>query len=79
MRWLSVVLVLFTVNLFAQQDTVELKEITVASSRTPMIFKETSRVIAVITHEDIMQAPVTSVNELLDYALGIDVRQRGAN
>ena len=79
MRWLSIVFVLFTSCLFAQHDTVELKEITVASSRTPMIFKETSRVITIITHKEIMQAPVSSINELLDYALGVDVRQRGAN
>lgn len=79
MRWLSIIFILFSFSIYAQQDTVELKEITVASSRTPIIFRETSRVITVITYEDIIKAPVSSINELLDYALGVDVRQRGTN
>ena len=77
-RLFVVILVVFSVGLKAQQDSISLNEVSVSSSRSPVVFKETSRVIMILTHEDILQAPVSSVNELLDYALGVDVRQRGS-
>ena len=33
--------------------------------------------VIVLEHDDIMHAPVQSVNDLLKYAAGVDVRQRG--
>lgn len=78
-RLFVVIFILYSFGLKAQQDSISLNEIEISSFRSPVVFKETSRVIIVLTHEDIVKAPVSSVNELLDYAMGVDVRQRGAN
>jgi vitamin B12 transporter len=77
-RLFVIIFILISVGLKAQQDTVSLNEVIISSSRTPVIFKDVSRVIMVLTHEEIKQAPVSSINELLDYVMGVDVRQRGA-
>ncbi len=71
------VALLFNCSLFAQKDTILLKETEVLSTRVPSLYTETSRVIQIITKAEIEKAPVQSLQELLEYALNVDVRQRG--
>ena len=64
----------------AQTDTlhtIELANVIIAENRLQVPFSESARSIQIITREDIERAPVRSVNELLTYVAGVDVRQRG--
>jgi iron complex outermembrane receptor protein len=57
--------------------TVGLQEVQVMASRVAMSERQTPRIVKVIRREEIAAAPVTTVNDLLKYAAGVDVRQRG--
>ena len=53
-----------------------LDEVSVTGSRAPLTKSQAARMVTVLDRQDIAQAPVQSVNDLLKYAVGIDVRQR---
>lgn len=55
----------------------DLAEVSVTATRAPLSESQQARMVTVLSHEDIAQAPAQSVNDLLKYAAGIDVRQRG--
>ena len=57
---------------------VMLSDVGVTGSRAPLATSQAARMVTVLSREDIAQAPVQSVNDLLKYAVGVDVRQRGA-
>ncbi|MBN2635298.1 MAG: TonB-dependent receptor [Prolixibacteraceae bacterium] len=65
-------------------DTTEIKqqydldEIEVSAQRAPVLYSQVARVVSVITREEIEYAPVSSIQDLLEYIAGVDVRQRGA-
>ncbi len=67
-----------------EQDTTEVKmqydldQIEVSAQRTPAMFSQVARIISVIERKEIEQASAQSVQELLEYVAGVDVRQRGA-
>ncbi|MCH5310776.1 MAG: TonB-dependent receptor [Prevotella sp.] len=54
-----------------------LEEVAVTGSRAPLTRSQAARMVTVLERADIQQAPVQSVNDLLKYAVGVDVRQRG--
>ena len=54
-----------------------LEEVSVTGSRAPLTRSQAARMVTVLERADIAQAPVQSVNDLLKYAVGVDVRQRG--
>ena len=54
-----------------------LEEVSVTGSRAPLTKSQAARMVTVLDRADIAQAPVQSVNDLLKYAIGVDVRQRG--
>ena len=56
----------------------EMDGIEVIGSRVPLTQTEVARIVTVLDRKTIENAPVQSVNDLLKYAAGIDVRQRGA-
>lgn len=49
----------------------------VIGSRVPLTQAEAARIVTVLDRKTIENAPAQSVNDLLKYAAGIDVRQRG--
>ena len=55
-----------------------LDEVSVTGSRAPLTKSQAARMVTVLDRRDIAQAPVQSINDLLKYAIGVDVRQRGA-
>ena len=55
-----------------------LGDVGVTGSRSPLTKSQAVRMVTVLTRDDIQQAAVQSVNDLLKMAVGIDVRQRGA-
>ena len=54
-----------------------LDEVSVTGSRAPLTTSQAAKMVTVLDRADIQQAPVQSVNDLLKYAVGVDVRQRG--
>lgn len=71
---------------FAQNDSSSsvfqvqsLNEIVIQENRISSSFSRQNRNITVLDQEVIQSLPVHSVNELLTYVAGIDVRQRGPN
>ncbi|MFV0553441.1 MAG: TonB-dependent receptor plug domain-containing protein [Mangrovibacterium sp.] len=55
----------------------ELDEIEISAQRAPATYSQIARIVSVIDRAEIQAAPVASVQDLLEYALGVDVRQRG--
>lgn len=72
-------------TVFAQPDSLkvgmefDLDEIEVSAQRAPVTFSQVARIISVIERDEIEAAPVQSIQELLEYALSVDVRQRGVH
>lgn len=54
-----------------------LEEVSVTGSRAPLTKSQAAKMVTVLDRRDIAQAPVQSINDLLKYAVGVDVRQRG--
>ena len=81
-NYFPLLLLCFSVNLFAQQeqDSIpikQLKEVIVSSTRIDLPLSDNARSIQVITKENIQQAGVTTVADLLQQVAGIDIRRRG--
>ena len=57
----------------------DLDEVEVSAQRAPVAFSQVARIVSVISREEIEAAPVQSIQELLEYALSVDVRQRGVH
>jgi iron complex outermembrane receptor protein len=68
-----------------QNDSTEVKmeydldEIEVSAQRTPVVYSQAARVISVIEKKEIEAAAPQSIQDLLEYIAGVDVRQRGAD
>ncbi len=56
---------------------IDLDEVEVIAESSPQLASEAARVVAVISRKEIQAASAQSVNELLEFALGVDIRQRG--
>ena len=72
------------VTIATEQDTTEIKmeydldEIEVSAQRSPALYSQVARIVSVIDRKEIETSPAQSVQDLLEYAAGVDVRQRGA-
>ena len=63
-------------NRTGEEASVELEEVEVTASRAPIARNQATKIVTVIPAREIATAPVTSIQDLLEYAAGIDVRQR---
>lgn len=63
--------------LTSDSAAIETQEIEVTASRIKTTLPDASRIIGIMTQEQIGSYPVQSVNDILKYAVGVDVRQRG--
>lgn len=54
-----------------------LDEVSITGSRAPIASQQAARIVTVLERDEIQRAPVQSINDLLKYAVGVDVRQRG--
>lgn len=69
---------IFSLCAFAQKnDTTKYDAIVIQGNRIEVPFQKASRDIQIITAKEIEKLPVSSLNELLAYAGGVDIRQRG--
>ena len=62
----------------AQSRNESIDSITVTATRVPVALHNTARIVTLLDSMTIASAPAETVNDLLKYALGVDVRQRGA-
>lgn len=79
-RFYLLVILLLSSSIFAfsQTDTtIVMSELVVNGNRTSTPFSEASRNIQIITKKDINRKPIQSISEILTYAPGVDIRQRG--
>ncbi len=63
-----------------QQQGIEpksLEEVEITASRVPIQLTQAAKTVAVITRSEIDAAAAESVQDLLEYIVGVDVRQRG--
>lgn len=73
-----------TLSIAENDDTTQVKiqydldEIEVSAQRSPALYSQIARVITVIDRKDIEALPSQSVQDLLEYVAGVDIRQRGA-
>ena len=72
------------VSMAVEQDTTEIKmqfdldEIEVNAQRTPALYSQVARIVSVIERKEIEATAAQSVQDLLEYVAGVDVRQRGS-
>ncbi|NDV79363.1 TonB-dependent siderophore receptor [Dysgonomonas sp. 511] len=57
----------------------ELDEVMVTASRVELPINQTAKLVTIISKEQIAQAPVRSIQDLLIYAANVDVVQRGGH
>ena len=61
--------------LMPEVDTLE--SVSVTGSRIPVALRQSARMVTVLDSVAIASIPAATVNDLLKYAVGVDVRQRG--
>lgn len=63
----------------AQEDTTTtyLTEISVITSRVPIVWHKQARMVTTINTEAVRATPSQSINDVLKYSASVDVRQRG--
>lgn len=64
-------------KMLGEETAIELEEIEVTASRAPITLNQATKIVTVISAREIAAAPVTSIQDLLEYTAGVDVRQRG--
>ena len=78
----TIVAAIFSTLLSAQavraQTYYMLDSVSVTASKIPVPLHKNTRTVTLIDSLSIASAPAENVNDLLKYALGVDVRQRGA-
>ena len=63
---------------FPEDETVyTLESVSVTGSRVPLTLNQSARMVTVLDSVALSTMPATSINDLLKYAVGVDVRQRG--
>ncbi len=64
-------------------DTTEIKmeydldEIEISAQRSPALYSQVARIVAVMERAEIESSPAQSIQNLLEYVAGVDIRQRG--
>ncbi|MBS4056643.1 MAG: TonB-dependent receptor [Bacteroidales bacterium] len=71
-------LLIFTTSLCAQQDTIQMKEIEITSSRIPQLYSENIRILHIIDRAEIESGTASTLTDLLSALPSVDIRQRGA-
>jgi len=63
----------------AADSTYALEGVVVSGSRVPLALGKSARMVTVLDSVTISSAPIHTVNDLLKYSAGVDVRQRGVS
>ena len=73
----SVTFLILNIKSNAQVIHHQLQDVVVTASRTPISFSDLTRSVIVIDSSEIKETPVNSIQDLLQYAIGVDIKQRG--
>ncbi len=80
---LLALVMLLSLTTFAQMENdstqIQIDEVVILANRIQLPASENSRTINIITRQQIENAPVQSVAQVLQHVAGIDVRQRGVH
>ena len=74
---LALLFLLFFNIIISQQDTTDLKEVVVSTTKLEIPFSKNFRTVKIISSDYIKNSPATNVSDLLQEITGIDVRRRG--
>ena len=74
---LALLSLLFFNIAISQQDTTDLKEVVVSTTKLEIPFSKNFRTVKIISSDYIKNSPSTNVSDLLQEITGIDVRRRG--
>lgn len=58
-------------------DTLHLREVTITARKAPALYSELSRIVTIIEKGEILRFPAQSLSGILEYAMSVDVRERG--
>lgn len=75
--WLIICMLINIPSAKAENSLVELGTIVISPKRIPTEISRTTQSVYVIGHEEIKQTSAHSVEELLQYVHGVDIRRRG--
>ena len=74
---LALLFLLFFNFIISQQDTTDLKEVVVSTTKLEIPFSKNFRTVKIISSDYIKNSPASNVSDLLQEITGIDVRRRG--
>jgi iron complex outermembrane receptor protein len=74
---LALLSLLFFNIVISQQDTTDLKEVVVSTTKLEIPFSKNFRTVKIISSDYIKNSPASNVSDLLQEITGIDVRRRG--
>ena len=74
---LALLFLLFFNIIISQQDTTDLKEVIVSTTKLEIPFSKNFRTVKIISSDYIKNSPASNVSDLLQEITGIDVRRRG--
>ena len=74
---LTLLFLLFFNIIISQQDTTDLKEVVVSTTKLEIPFSKNFRTVKIISSDYIKNSPASNVSDLLQEITGIDVRRRG--
>nr|WP_319399455.1 TonB-dependent receptor [uncultured Carboxylicivirga sp.] len=77
LSWMGVKDTLAQTDTTSMNKKIDLEEVEVTARRSTAVYSEVGRVLHVISRKEIEELPVYSVQDLLRYAMNVDVRQRG--
>ena len=73
------IIALFICLVLVAQESKELEGVVIQGKTLSLPFNKTSQNVQIITKEQIKAMPASSIEEVLSYYSGIDIRQRGAH
>jgi vitamin B12 transporter len=81
MRFCLILLVLnfnfWGISQCQEEIAYKFKDIVVTASRNPTTFSDVTRSVVILTKEDIELIPAQTINDVLEYIAGVDLKQRG--
>jgi vitamin B12 transporter len=79
-KLIIIFLILSCAKISAQEkNPYQLDEVVVTASRIPLNYSELTRSVVIIDTNEIKQAPVSSLQDLLKYVSGIELKRRGVD
>ena len=76
---LALLFLLFFNFIISQQDTTDLNEVIVSTTKLEIPFSKNFRTVKIISSDYIKNSPASNVSDLLQEITGIDVRRRGVS